>query len=64
MRVYVVVCVCVCVVQVKVSLDGLTESLTSLSDIGDCVARVEFLLKNLKTIEENAQVHTHTHTLR
>ncbi|XP_062306986.1 guanine nucleotide exchange factor DBS [Osmerus eperlanus] len=41
--------------EVKVSLDSLTESLTSLSDIGDCVARVEFLLKNLKTIEENAQ---------
>lgn len=41
--------------EVKVSLDSLMESLTGLSDIGDCVARVELLLKNLKTIEENAQ---------
>uniref|UniRef100_A0A3P8TZX6 MCF.2 cell line derived transforming sequence-like 2 n=1 Tax=Amphiprion percula TaxID=161767 RepID=A0A3P8TZX6_AMPPE len=42
--------------EVKVSLDSLMESLTSLSDIGDCVARVEHLLKELKTLEEKAQV--------
>ncbi|XP_051803530.1 guanine nucleotide exchange factor DBS isoform X2 [Acanthochromis polyacanthus] len=41
--------------EVKVSLDSLMESLTSLSDIGDCVARVEHLLKELKTLEEKAQ---------
>lgn len=42
--------------QVKVSLDSLMENLTSLSDIGDCVARVENLLKELKSLEEKAQV--------
>ncbi|XP_029906369.1 guanine nucleotide exchange factor DBS isoform X3 [Myripristis murdjan] len=41
--------------EVKVSLDGLTDSLTGLSDIGDCVARVEHLLKELKVLEEKAQ---------
>lgn len=57
--------------QVKVSLDSLMDILTSLSDIGDCVARVEHLLKELKALEEKALVslsltHTqrqHTHTL-
>lgn len=46
------------------SLDSLMDSLTSLSDVGDCVARVEHLLQELKTLEERAQVsqHTHTHT--
>lgn len=44
------------VLQVKVSLDSLMENLTSLSDIGDCVARVEYLLKELKSLEEKAQV--------
>ncbi|XP_075997760.1 guanine nucleotide exchange factor DBS isoform X2 [Genypterus blacodes] len=50
--------------EVKVSLDGLMNSLTCLSDIGDCVARVEHLLKELKVLEEkgqatieNAQLH-------
>ncbi|XP_076579131.1 guanine nucleotide exchange factor DBS isoform X5 [Chaetodon auriga] len=41
--------------EVKVSLDSLMDSLTSLSDVGDCVARVEHLLKELKTLEEKAQ---------
>ncbi|KAM9358153.1 guanine nucleotide exchange factor DBS [Symphorus nematophorus] len=41
--------------EVKVSLDSLMDSLTSLSDTGDCVARVEHLLKELKTLEEKAQ---------
>lgn len=38
------------------SLDGLTDDLSSLSDAGDCVARVEQLLKELKLLEEKAQV--------
>lgn len=42
--------------QVKVSLDGLTEDLSNLSNVGDCVARVEHLLKELKSLEEKAQV--------
>lgn len=42
--------------QVKVSLDSLMGSLSSISDTGDCVARVEQLLKELKTLEEKAQV--------
>ncbi|KAM9849048.1 guanine nucleotide exchange factor DBS [Aulostomus maculatus] len=41
--------------EVKVSLDSLMDSVTSLSDIGDCVARVEQLLKELKTLDEKAQ---------
>ncbi|KAJ3600024.1 hypothetical protein NHX12_033976 [Muraenolepis orangiensis] len=41
--------------EVKVSLDSLMEALQSLSDIGDCVARVEHLLKELKSLEEKAQ---------
>ncbi|XP_042368745.1 guanine nucleotide exchange factor DBS isoform X2 [Plectropomus leopardus] len=40
--------------EVKVSLDSLMDSLTSLSDIGDCVVRVEHLLKELKALEEKA----------
>ncbi|XP_040039289.2 guanine nucleotide exchange factor DBS isoform X1 [Gasterosteus aculeatus] len=40
--------------EVKVSLDSLMDILTSLSDIGDCVARVEHLLKELKALEEKA----------
>ncbi|XP_068563850.1 guanine nucleotide exchange factor DBS isoform X2 [Cebidichthys violaceus] len=40
--------------EVKVSLDSLMDILTSLSDIGDCVARVEHLLNELKTLEEKA----------
>nr|XP_020502012.1 guanine nucleotide exchange factor DBS-like isoform X1 [Labrus bergylta] len=43
--------------EVKVSLDSLMDSLSSLSDIGDCVTRVELLLKDLKTLEEKAK-HT------
>lgn len=38
------------------SLDSLMEGLSSLSDVGDCVARVEHLLKELKLLEEQAQV--------
>ncbi|XP_062252327.1 guanine nucleotide exchange factor DBS isoform X5 [Platichthys flesus] len=41
--------------EVKVSLDSLRDSLTSLSVIEDCLARVEHLLKELKTLEEKAQ---------
>nr|XP_033478294.1 guanine nucleotide exchange factor DBS isoform X6 [Epinephelus lanceolatus] len=40
--------------EVKVSLDSLMDSLTNLSDIGDCVIRVEHLLKELKALEEKA----------
>lgn len=32
------------------------ESLSSLPDTGNCVARVEQLLKELKSLEEKAQV--------
>lgn len=39
------------------SLDSLMDSLVSLSDVGDCVTRVEHLLKELKSLEEKAQVH-------
>lgn len=42
--------------QVKVSLDGLIEALLGLSDTGDCVARVDHLLGELKTLEDKAQV--------
>ncbi|KAK9966435.1 hypothetical protein ABG768_003545 [Culter alburnus] len=41
--------------EVKVSLDGLMEDLLGLSDIGDCVARVDHLLGDLKTLEDKAQ---------
>ncbi|XP_034562698.1 guanine nucleotide exchange factor DBS [Notolabrus celidotus] len=41
--------------EVKVSLDSLMDSLTSLLGIGDCVTRVELLLKELKTLEEKAK---------
>ncbi|XP_073772497.1 guanine nucleotide exchange factor DBS isoform X7 [Danio rerio] len=41
--------------EVKVSLDGLSEALLGLSDTGDCVARVEQLLGELKTLEDKAQ---------
>ncbi|XP_041861522.1 guanine nucleotide exchange factor DBS isoform X2 [Melanotaenia boesemani] len=41
--------------EVKVSLDSLIDSLTSLSETGDCVARIEQLLKELKILEEKAQ---------
>ncbi|XP_031430908.1 guanine nucleotide exchange factor DBS isoform X3 [Clupea harengus] len=41
--------------EVKVSLDGLMQALAVLSDIGDSVARVEQLLKELKTLEDRAQ---------
>ncbi|KAK2874385.1 hypothetical protein Q8A67_021538 [Cirrhinus molitorella] len=41
--------------EVKVSLDGLTETLLGLSDIGDCVAQVEHLLGDLKTLEDKAK---------
>ncbi|XP_071201628.1 guanine nucleotide exchange factor DBS isoform X9 [Salvelinus alpinus] len=41
--------------EVKVSLDSLMDTLTFLSDIGDCVTRVEMLLNDLNTLEEKAQ---------
>uniref|UniRef100_A0A3Q3WDI6 Uncharacterized protein n=1 Tax=Mola mola TaxID=94237 RepID=A0A3Q3WDI6_MOLML len=41
--------------EVKVALDSLMDSLTSLSDIGDCVVRVEHLLKELKSLEEKTR---------
>ncbi|XP_042590393.1 guanine nucleotide exchange factor DBS isoform X5 [Cyprinus carpio] len=41
--------------EVKVSLDSLTETLLGLSDTGDCVAQVEHLLGDLKTLEDKAQ---------
>ncbi|XP_050978378.1 LOW QUALITY PROTEIN: guanine nucleotide exchange factor DBS [Labeo rohita] len=41
--------------EVKVSLDSLTETLLGLSDTGDCVARVEHLLGDLKALEDKAQ---------
>ncbi|XP_029939715.1 guanine nucleotide exchange factor DBS isoform X3 [Salarias fasciatus] len=41
--------------EVKVCLDCLMDSLNSLSDAGDCVARVEALLKELKTLEDKAR---------
>ncbi|TRY76135.1 hypothetical protein DNTS_027383 [Danionella cerebrum] len=41
--------------EVKVSLDSLSEALVALSDNGDCVARVEQLLGELKTLEDKAQ---------
>ncbi|KAK7127928.1 hypothetical protein R3I93_020490 [Phoxinus phoxinus] len=41
--------------EVKVSLDGLMEALLGLSDTGDCVARVDHLLGELKTLEDKAQ---------
>ncbi|KAM3620595.1 uncharacterized protein V6R79_025769 [Siganus canaliculatus] len=41
--------------EVKVSLDSLMDSMTNLADTGDCVVRVEHLLKELKTLEEKAQ---------
>lgn len=47
--------------KVKMSLDSLLDSLVSLSDIGDCVARVEHLLKELKSLEEKAQVRSTPH---
>lgn len=40
-------------------LDSLMDSLKKLSDTGDCVARVKHLLKDLKTLEEKAQVCQH-----
>uniref|UniRef100_A0AAR2JZW1 MCF.2 cell line derived transforming sequence-like 2 n=1 Tax=Pygocentrus nattereri TaxID=42514 RepID=A0AAR2JZW1_PYGNA len=47
--------------EVKMSLDSLMEALLELSDIGDCVARVTQLLKELKSLEdsslEKAQLH-------
>nr|XP_023700056.1 guanine nucleotide exchange factor DBS-like isoform X6 [Paramormyrops kingsleyae] len=41
--------------DVKVSLDSLMATQAALSDIGDCVTRVEQLLKDLKSLEEKAQ---------
>lgn len=44
------------------SLDSLLDSLVQLSDTGDCVARVECLLKDLKALEEKAQVPSAPHS--
>lgn len=41
--------------EVKVCLDALLQTLVSLPDSGDCVARVEQLLKELTALEEKAQ---------
>ncbi|XP_018612838.1 guanine nucleotide exchange factor DBS isoform X6 [Scleropages formosus] len=41
--------------EVKVSLDSLMATQAALSDIGDCVTRVEQLLKDLRALEEKAQ---------
>uniref|UniRef100_A0A8C5FB04 MCF.2 cell line derived transforming sequence-like 2 n=2 Tax=Gadus morhua TaxID=8049 RepID=A0A8C5FB04_GADMO len=41
--------------EVKLSLDSLLEALNGLTDNGDCVARVEYLLKELKSLEEKAK---------
>uniref|UniRef100_A0A087XEG7 MCF.2 cell line derived transforming sequence-like 2 n=1 Tax=Poecilia formosa TaxID=48698 RepID=A0A087XEG7_POEFO len=41
--------------EVKVTLDTRMDSLKGLSDAGDCVARVEHLLMELKTLEEKVQ---------
>ncbi|KAL4630759.1 guanine nucleotide exchange factor DBS-like isoform X1 [Arapaima gigas] len=41
--------------DVKVSLDSLMATQAALSDIGDCVTRVEQLLKDLRALEEKAQ---------
>ncbi|XP_038158982.1 guanine nucleotide exchange factor DBS isoform X2 [Cyprinodon tularosa] len=41
--------------EIKVSLDHLMDSLRNVPDAGDCVARVEHLLKEIKALEENAQ---------
>uniref|UniRef100_A0A3Q0R5W7 MCF.2 cell line derived transforming sequence-like 2 n=1 Tax=Amphilophus citrinellus TaxID=61819 RepID=A0A3Q0R5W7_AMPCI len=49
--------------EVKVSLDSLMGTLNSISDTGDCVARVEQLLKELKTLEEKAQEKAQLHAL-
>uniref|UniRef100_A0A3Q4AXP5 Uncharacterized protein n=1 Tax=Mola mola TaxID=94237 RepID=A0A3Q4AXP5_MOLML len=49
--------------QVKVALDSLMDSLTSLSDIGDCVVRVEHLLKELKSLEEKTREKAQLHAL-
>lgn len=38
------------------SLDSLLDRLASLADAGDCVARAEQLLRELKRLEEKAQV--------
>uniref|UniRef100_A0A8C9WFG3 MCF.2 cell line derived transforming sequence-like 2 n=1 Tax=Scleropages formosus TaxID=113540 RepID=A0A8C9WFG3_SCLFO len=48
--------------EVKVSLDSLMATQAALSDIGDCVTRVEQLLKDLRALEEKeslekAQLH-------
>lgn len=43
------------------SLDSLLDSLVHLSDTGDCVARVERLLKDLGALEEKAQVPSAPH---
>ncbi|XP_077059120.1 guanine nucleotide exchange factor DBS isoform X6 [Siphateles boraxobius] len=41
--------------EVKISLDGLMEALLGLSVTVDCVARVDHLLGELKTLEDKAQ---------
>ena len=46
---------CSCL-KVKVSLDSLMEALLELSDIGDSVGRVVQLLKELKSLQDSAQV--------
>ncbi|XP_041120494.1 guanine nucleotide exchange factor DBS-like [Polyodon spathula] len=43
--------------EVKLALDSLVETLAAFTDIGDSVSRVEQLLKELKVLEEKAQVN-------
>lgn len=49
------VCVLICV-KVKLSLDSLMETLIALSDTGDGAGRIEQLLKDLKSLQDRAQV--------
>ncbi|RXM32940.1 putative guanine nucleotide exchange factor MCF2L2 [Acipenser ruthenus] len=43
--------------EIKLALDSLVETLAAFTDIGDSVSRVEQLLKELKVLEEKAQVN-------
>lgn len=43
-------------VKVKLSLDTLMETLLALSDTGDGAGRIEQLLKDLRSLQDRAQV--------
>lgn len=49
--IYVFVCV-----KVKLSLDSMLETLLALSDTGDGAGRIEQLLKDLRSLQDGAQV--------